>query len=70
MPNKTALIRAWQELKPERDHLERQLADGLWTNVSKRVDEVLLQRGMGLSGADTADLQAATAILRERRMGT
>jgi hypothetical protein len=46
------------------------LADGLWTNVSKRVDEVLLQRGMGLSGADTADLQAATAILRERRMGT
>lgn len=70
IPNKSVLIRAWEALKPERDHLERQLVDGLWTNVAKRVDEVLLRQGLGLSGAETADLHAATAILRERRMGS
>ena len=70
VPASPVLLRAWEELKPERDHLERQLVDGLWTNVAKRVDEVLLQRVLGLSGLEAADLHAATTTLRERRMSS
>jgi hypothetical protein len=70
VPDTTVLIRAWESLKPEREHLERQLVDGLWTNVAKRVDEILLQRCLGLSGTEAADLHSAAAILRERRMGS
>jgi adenine-specific DNA methylase len=68
LPSTAALLNAWEELKPERDHLERQLADGRWTNVAKRVDEVLLQRSVGLSGDEVAQLHTAASVLRERRL--
>jgi adenine-specific DNA-methyltransferase len=69
VPQMDALVAAWDELKSERDQLDRQLQDGRWTNVAKRVDEVLLQRTMGLSGEDVSELHQAAASLRERRMG-
>lgn len=70
VPECSLLLRAWEVLKPDKDHLERQLADGLWTNVAKRVDKVLLQGCLELSGAEVSDLHSATAVLRERRIGT
>jgi adenine-specific DNA methylase len=69
VPEPKALLHAWELFKPERERLERQLQEGLWTNVAKRVDEVLLQTTLGLSGHDVAALHAAAAGLRERRMG-
>jgi tRNA1(Val) A37 N6-methylase TrmN6 len=69
VPQTPILLRAWDRLKPEREHLERELEAGLWTNVAKRVDEVLLQDVIGLSRMEVADLHAATAVLREHRMG-
>ena len=63
------LSAAWDILKSERASIDRQLRNGLWTNVVKRVDEVLLHRTMGLSCNDVAELHEASRSLRERRIG-
>lgn len=68
MPAADALEAAWRELKPRRDQLDRQLQDGLWTNVVKLVDEVLLQHVLGVDPAAVADIREAVATLRKRRM--
>lgn len=70
VPAPEQLIKAWDILRHERDRLDRQLQQGLWTNVTKRVDEVLLQGAMGLSGEEVAQLYEAAAGLRERRIAT
>ena len=41
MPAPGVLEQAWQELKPHKDVLERQLRAGTWTSVVKRVDAAL-----------------------------
>jgi adenine-specific DNA-methyltransferase len=69
MPNDASLTQAWDIIRSERDQLERQLEEGRWTNVAKRVDEVLLQQVMKLDGAEIARLHEAAASLRERRLG-
>ncbi|MDQ1439269.1 MAG: adenine-specific DNA-methyltransferase [Acidimicrobiaceae bacterium] len=69
VPSIKALLAAWDRLKAERQALDRQLQDGLWTNVAKRVDEVLLHETIGLPLADVAELHDAAASLRERRLG-
>jgi adenine-specific DNA methylase len=69
VPRPDELLRAWAVLRNERDRLGRQLQQGLWTNVTKRIDDVLLQQTMGLSGEEAAELHEAAASLRERRMG-
>ncbi len=63
------LLRAWETLSRERNHLDRLLQSGLWTNVAKRVDQVLLQETMALSGEEVAQLHGAAASLRGRRIG-
>jgi tRNA1(Val) A37 N6-methylase TrmN6 len=68
MPAPEVLAKAWAVLKDERDSLNRQLRNGFWTTVVKRVDEVLLRETIGLSGTDIAALDDATQSLRARRM--
>jgi adenine-specific DNA methylase len=68
MPSPEVMCRAWTLLRPERDVLNRQLKNGLWTNVVARVDEVLLRQSLGLSGEDTAALHEAARSLRARRL--
>jgi hypothetical protein len=69
MPKPDILERAWNVLKGERAHLDRQLRRGFWTPVVRRVDEVLLSETLGLSGDDIAELHEATQSLRARRLG-
>ncbi len=42
VPKAGELKQAWELLKREKSTLDRQLRNGLWTNVVKRVDEALL----------------------------
>jgi adenine-specific DNA-methyltransferase len=69
VPQPEVLRRAWEILKPERAALDRQLKNGLWTGVVKRVDEALLQTACGLSPDDAMALHEAARGLRERRIG-
>ncbi|MEN3281501.1 MAG: adenine-specific DNA-methyltransferase [Solirubrobacteraceae bacterium] len=69
VPSPKALEAAWQRLKPDRAQLDRQLRQGLWTPVVKRVDEALLQGACGLSEQQALQLHAAARSLRERRIG-
>lgn len=69
VPAPNALTHAWELLKGERDGLDRQLRNGVWTPVVKRVDEVLLCDVAGLTGDEIAELHEATQTLRERRIG-
>lgn len=69
VPNPKVLAQAWARLKHERPWLDRQLRNGVWTNVVKRVDEVLLRETLALSGSEVADLLEATLSLRARRLG-
>lgn len=68
MPNPEALQNAWVRLRDQRDHLDRQLQDGVWTNVVKHVDQVLLQETLGLDGNAVAVLREAAASMRARRI--
>ncbi len=70
VPKPEHLVAAWEILKADRDRLDRQLRAGCWTNVAKRVEEVLLGSVMGLSGEAVAELHDAAALLRERRIGS
>ncbi len=63
------LKEAHAALSKDRSHLEGQLKKGLWTNVVKRVDEVLLRGVFGLSLPEVLSLQSAAVALRARRMG-
>ncbi len=69
VPSYQALLKAWEQLRPEKPSLERKLRNGLWTNVAKRVDAVLLRDVMGLAAADVDELYEAAGWLRERRLG-
>lgn len=60
---------AFDRLKVDRAALDRQLRNGRWTSVVKRVDEVLLDDVLGLSGGDRLALHDAVVALRERRIG-
>jgi adenine-specific DNA-methyltransferase len=68
LPSFEALDQAWQLLRPERNQLARQLADGLWTNVVKRIDSVLLGDVMGITVDAIASLHQGAAFMRERRL--
>ena len=69
MPSTRLLERAWHELKPHKDVLERQLRAGTWTNVVKRVDAALLGSAAGLNETEIAGLLDAARSLRVRRIG-
>jgi len=69
VPSPTALASAWRTLKNERSSLDRQLRNGMWTAVVKRVDEVLLRDVLSLSAEQARELHEAARSLRERRLG-
>jgi hypothetical protein len=69
VPKPEALVEAWRRLKPEKGKLERQLAQGLWVGVAKRVDEALLVGACGVPSADVAALYDAANELRRSRIG-
>jgi len=68
VPAPAVLQAAWEQLKDERATLDRQLRNGLWTNVVKRVDEVLLHQTLRLPVDDVAELYEAARLFRERRL--
>jgi hypothetical protein len=70
VPNFSALTRAWEVLSPEKSGLERQLRDGRWTNVVKRVDEALLIEILGLPPDYVIELHQAARALRAKRIGS
>lgn len=67
VPATSALLRAWEALKPERGALDARLREGLWIHVVKRVDEVLLSKTLQLPSSAVTELFAAAQSLRERR---
>ena len=69
MPKPELLERAWEQLRGERETLDRQLRNGLWTTVVSRVDEVLLCESAGVSSEEIAELHRAIRTLRARRLG-
>lgn len=69
VPKPEVLAKAWRLLKPERARLERQLEQGLWTGVAKRVDEALLVGACRVSKSEVAQLHAAAQELRAGRIG-
>jgi hypothetical protein len=69
VPGPLALNTAFNMLKADRASLERQLRDGHWTSVVKRVDGVLLRGVFGLSNVEALLMHEAAAELRKRRMG-
>jgi adenine-specific DNA methylase len=69
MPSSRVLDNAWQELKPHKDALERQLRAGTWTSVVKRVDAAVLGSAARLGEPDIASLLDAARALRVRRLG-
>lgn len=69
LPAPEQLRAAWEHLRGERDRLDARLRRGLWTNVVKRVDEVLLRKVMGVSNESANELAQAAIGLRERRIG-
>ena len=69
VPSPAALEQAWARIKSERQRLDRQLRNGTWTAVVKRVDEVLLHEVLDLSASEASDLHEAAVSLRERRLG-
>jgi adenine-specific DNA methylase len=69
LPRPEILAEAWEQLKGEKSQLDNQLRKGLWVEVSKRVDQVLLRETIGLSSEDVQRLHEAARSLRERRIG-
>jgi adenine-specific DNA-methyltransferase len=69
VPAPGPLREAHAVLRKDRAHLDGQLRNGLWTNVVKRVDEVLLRGVLGLSSVEALSLHSAAVELRARRMG-
>lgn len=69
VPKPQDLEAAWSKLKDDRSMLDTKLRQGLWVNVVKRVDEVLLGDAIGLDAQDVTALYEAARSLRERRLG-
>jgi adenine-specific DNA-methyltransferase len=69
VPEPEVLDDAWQRLRPERGKLERQLEQGLWTEVAKKVDEALLVGACGIPASDVQQLHEAVQALRRTRIG-
>lgn len=68
VPGVPALNAAFAVLKNDRAGLERQLREGHWTTVVKRVDQVLLRDVFGLSSGEALSMYEAAIALRSRRM--
>jgi adenine-specific DNA-methyltransferase len=68
VPSPAALTQAWGLIEPSRTELDAWLVAGRWSEVVQRVDDVLLRSVLGLDPGQVAELQAAVANLRARRL--
>ncbi|WP_166375998.1 N-6 DNA methylase [Aeromicrobium phragmitis] len=68
LPGPEVMESAWEQLKPLKPQLDRQLRNGSWTEVSKRVDAAVLGAACGLGQAEIAQLLSAARDLRRRRL--
>lgn len=68
IPTEAALEQAWEMLKSDRAHFDRELRTGLWTSVAARVDDVLLRQVLRLTQAEIEALAEAATALRARRL--
>jgi methylase of polypeptide subunit release factors len=69
VPAPQVLEAAWKRLKDDYPSLDRQLRDGSWATVAKRVDDAVLLETLQLPGDDVAALREAAGRLRDRRLG-
>jgi adenine-specific DNA-methyltransferase len=68
VPKPGALVQAWDVLKSSSHTLEGWLADGRWTDVVERIDDVLLRSVLRLEPRQVDELHAAVKTLRSRRL--
>lgn len=69
VPSPGVMTKAWQLLRDEKPTLDLNLRAGRWTNVVKRVDEVLLRKALGLTAVEASEIHDAARMLRARRLG-
>lgn len=68
MPSPDVLLAAWEELKPQKERLDRKLKAGQWSEVVKRVDAAVLGTGCHLSDVEVASLLETARGLRAKRL--
>jgi adenine-specific DNA methylase len=69
VPSPAHLDAAWAIIGDERAELDARLRQGLWSNVVKRVDQVLLCEVMAIPQEHADQLAQAARGLREKRIG-
>ncbi len=69
VPSPAHIDMAWNIVKGEHLKLDARLRQGLWTNVVKRIDDILLCKVMDISREHADQLAQAALLLRERRIG-
>jgi hypothetical protein len=70
VPRPELLEAAWARLRKDKASFDRELRAGRWTNVVKRVDDVLLREVADLPAEEVVELHRAATTLRARRLGT
>lgn len=69
VPRPELLDKTWGVLEPEKENLERQLEEGQWEDVAKRVDTAFLRQACDLPPESVELLHAAVRQLRSARLG-
>ena len=69
LPSPEVMAKAWEELKPIKNALDRKLKLGQWSEVVKRVDAAVLGTGCQLSDPNVASLLQTARSLRAKRLG-
>lgn len=69
VPSLEDLEKAWVLLKDKRTSLDRALARGEWQEVSRTVDQALLEEVLGFSSNRVNGFRQAATMLRTRRTG-
>jgi adenine-specific DNA-methyltransferase len=68
VPDPADLDLAWKRLRSSSRTFDGWLAEGRWTDVVMRVDDVLLREVMGLDAGQVEQLRSALHSLRSRRL--
>ena len=68
VPDPADLDLAWKRLRSSSRTFDGWLAEGRWTDVVMRVDDVLLREVMGLNAGQVEQLRSALHSLRSRRL--
>jgi hypothetical protein len=68
VPDARHLEQAWSIIRADEGRAETLLKQGMWLNVVKLVDDVLLRQVMGVSEPEIDQLRSATRQLMARRL--